>query len=47
MPVIPQILNINNLRTTRAKSIKLHTIRKLIEYSLKNAYRFRDIALQR
>ena len=28
------ILNINNLRTTNKKSINLHTIRKLIEYSL-------------
>ena len=35
MPVIPQTLKINNSRTTRAKSINLHTIRKLIEYSLK------------
>ena len=35
MPVILQTLNINNLRTTSAKSINLHTIRKLIEYSLK------------
>ena len=36
MPVIPQNLNINNLRTTSAKSINLHLIRKLIEYSLKS-----------
>ena len=35
MPIITQTLNINNLRTTSAKSINLHTIRKLIEYSLK------------
>ena len=35
MPIILQTLNINNLRTTSAKSINLHTIRKLIEYSLK------------
>ena len=35
MLVIPQTLKINNSRTTRAKSINLHTIRKLIEYSLK------------
>ena len=35
MPTIPQTLNIDNLRTTRAKSINLHTTRKLIEYSLK------------
>ena len=35
MPVNPQTLNINNLRTTNGKSINLHTIRKLIEYSLK------------
>ena len=37
MPIIPQTLNINNLRTTSAKSINLHTIGKLIEYSLNNA----------
>ena len=36
MPIIPQNLNINNLRTTKAKSINLHTIRKLIKYSFKN-----------
>ena len=36
MPIIPQTLNINNSRITRAKYIDLHTIRKLIEYSLKN-----------
>ena len=36
MLIIPQTLNINNSRTTRAKYISLHTIRKLIEYSLKN-----------
>ena len=35
MSIIPQTLNINNLRTTIAKSINLHTIRKLTEYSLK------------
>ena len=35
MPIILQTLNINNLRTTSAKSINLHTIRKLIEFSLK------------
>ena len=36
MPAIPQILSINNLRATSAKTITLHTIRKLIEHSLKN-----------
>ena len=53
MPIIPQILNTNNLRNTSAKSINLHTIRKLIECSLRNVfskgnvyyYRFRDIAV--
>ena len=35
MPIIAQTLHINNLRTTSTKSINLHTIRKLIEYSLK------------
>ena len=36
MPIIPQNLNINSSRITKAKSINLHTIRKLIEYSLKS-----------
>ena len=36
MPIIPQTLNINSSRITKAKSINLHTIRKLIEYSLKS-----------
>ena len=35
MPIIPQTLNTNNLRTTYAKPINLRTIRKLIKYSLK------------
>ena len=34
--IIPQTWNINNLKTTRAKSLNLHTITKLIKYSLKN-----------
>ena len=34
-PIIPQTLNINNLRAASAKSIKMHTIKKLIKYSLK------------
>ena len=46
MPIITQTLNINNLRTTGARSINLHTIRKLVEYSLKN-FPFRDIAVRR
>ena len=36
MPIIPQTLSINNLGTTSAKSVDLHTIRKLVEYSLNN-----------
>ena len=36
MSIITQTLSINNLRTTSAKSINLHAIRKLVEYSLKN-----------
>ena len=40
MPIVPQTLNLDNLRTTSAKSINLYTIRKLIEYSLK------DVALK-
>ena len=55
MPFIPQTLNINNLRNTDAKSINLHTIRKLAECSFKKCsckgsvyfYRFRDIAVRR
>ena len=35
MPIIAQTLNISNLRTASAKSVNLHTIRKLTEYSLK------------
>ena len=33
MPIIPQTLKMNNLRSTRAKSINLHTIITLTEYS--------------
>ena len=55
MPIIIQNLNINNPRTTGAKSINLHTIRKLVEHSLKNfmgkgnlsSYHFRDIVVRR
>ena len=36
IPIITQTLNINNLKTTSAKSINLHTIKKLVEYSLRN-----------
>ena len=36
MPIITQILSINNFRIKSAKSINVHTIRKLVEYSLKN-----------
>ena len=35
IPVLPKILNINNQRTTLAKSMKLNITRKLIEYCLK------------
>ena len=54
MPIITEILNINNLITRRGNYINLHTIRELIEYSLNNvwkgnvyAYRFEDIAARR
>ena len=55
MPIIPQTLNINNSTTTRTKSINPHTIRELIEYSLKKgsnkgnvfSYHFRDIDVRR
>ena len=36
MQIFPQTLNINNLKTTSAKSISMHTIGKLIKYSLKS-----------
>ena len=39
MPIITQTWNINNLRTTRANSINLDTIKMLVEYSLKNVQR--------
>ena len=55
MPIISKTLNINKRRTTSAEAIKLHSIRKLFEYSLKhlvskdNVYssRFRYIAVSR
>ena len=54
MPIITEILNINNLITRRGNYINLHTIRELIEHSSKNvwkgniyAYRFEDIAVRR
>ena len=54
MPIIPQTLNINNLRTTNVKSIKLNTIRKDIIRFRKGSckgnvyfHRFRDIAIRR
>ena len=34
-PIIPQTLKINNLITTRAKSINILTLRLLIKYCLK------------
>ena len=36
MPITPQTLNINKLKSTSGKSTNLHTTRKLIKYSLKN-----------
>ena len=38
MPIIPQTLNNNNLRTTNAKSINLYTIINHIKYSLKKHF---------
>ena len=35
MPIILQIVTVNNSKTTRAKSVNLHTIRKFIEYTFK------------
>ena len=35
MSIIPEVLNINNLRTTKAESVNLHTIRKVIKYYFK------------
>ena len=46
MPIITQTLNISNLRTTSAKSINQHTIRKLFEYSLKNVRQRQSLLLQ-
>ena len=54
IPPSPQT-NMNNWRTTSAKSINVDIIRKVIEYSLKNVFwegnlyshRFRDIAVRR
>ena len=37
MLIITQDLNINNLRTRSGKSINLHIIKKLVDYSLKDA----------
>ena len=36
MSMIPQTLNISDLRTTSAKSINLYTLRKFIKYFFKN-----------
>ena len=55
MPIIPQTLNINNLKTTSANSINFYTIRKLVKYSLRNVsckshvytYRFWDVSVRR
>ena len=55
MRVIIETSNINNFRTTSAKSIKLHTISQLAQYSLKvfliegnvYSYLFRDIDVRR
>ena len=47
MPIIPQTLNINNLRTTNAKPINLRTIRKLIKYSLKTLLQRRNVCSNR
>ena len=38
MPIIPQTLNNNNLRTTNAKSINLYAIINHIKYSLKKRF---------
>ena len=37
IPIIPQTLKMNNLRTASAKSINVHTIRKLIKYFWKKS----------
>ena len=36
IPIIPESSNMNSLRTTSTKSTNLHTITKLVEYSLEN-----------
>ena len=38
MPIITQTFNINNFRIKSANFINLHTIRKLVEYSIKNVW---------
>ena len=40
-----QTLNMNNLRTTNVKSIKLHTISKFVEYSLKDVWQRQSLFL--
>ena len=46
---IPQISNINNQRTTSAKSVSPDIVKKLIEYTLGNVYAhlFGDVAVPR
>ena len=39
MPIIIKDLNINHLRNTSAKSLSLHSIRKFVEYSLKDVWK--------
>ena len=46
MPVIPENLNTSKLRTTNTKSINLHTIEKLMTYSLKNVCVFEILLFQ-
>ena len=45
MPIIPQTLNINNLKIARTKCINHNTIRKLIYYSFKNLLESRCLVL--
>ena len=45
IPIIPQTLNIKNLRTTSARFINLHTIKKRIEYSSKKVLQGQSLVL--
>ena len=45
IPIIPQTLNMNNLRTTSAKSINVHNVSKLIKYFWKKSLKRKCLPL--